>query len=500
MAHMTLFDLILDIRFLAAVIIYFGYMAVTKKSARKVQKTQNQRLMEALNLDLRSICEHLIIIGQTGSGKTSLLRGLFAEILPQRVGVFFQTVKTDASQEYQQMCQAAGREYIVFKCGTTRFNPAEYVLRAPWGGIEVFADFLEQCDKLIARESSDKDGSYWRNARKMLLIHTIGVCHIAYRGKVNLQQISKVLASIPRSPDAVRLDNSQWTNSFCHQTLVLAVENCETDEEVRRVKEAHDYLTIETPGAGPKAIAATVQHISALVANFTRGDLFATTCCEESEPIIDTILAGGIVICDDPVLLGVKYQFMQLVLGLILTRQALTRTVTKDTPTVLLVADEYHKLSAPEIDVEICTLGRSMRLARITAIQSLSVLMTAMTEGIKAKHTAQSLIGNHNTKVFLQNTDPETCELFETLSGKEIRHMVGGGRSSAPQQGIDLLAVGSDFSPNFHSAYHPRKFGSALSRLKSGGVRHGNIVSGYVFQSGTEFRNGLPFIKLEFEQ
>jgi len=266
------------------------------------------------------------------------------------------------------------------------------------------------------------------------------------------------------------------------------------------VKAAHDFFTIQQPMAGGKVIGATASHVAALIANFTRGKLFDTTCKPSTHtPLSD--LSGGITIFSDTVSEGLGNQFFQLAYLRCLTREALARAMTDETPYCILFQDEFPECCAPRADARALAQGRSQRFGRVIAVQGVSTLLNAMDDGIKAKYQQQTILGNCITKVFLSNTDPETGELFEKLVGKTRKRLMGGGFSpQQPTHDYDFLGVTSGFNINYHEQVLPRKFASALTRLKTGGPANDFLVSFYLHQSGTLFENNLPFKKLTVRQ
>ncbi|MCA9186064.1 MAG: TraM recognition domain-containing protein [Planctomycetales bacterium] len=416
----------------------------------------------------------------------------------KRIGCCFLSVKPDAPFDYARICRKAGRSDVkLFVAGETKFNFLLYELTRAGGTIESAALLFEQMDELQAatKGGGGKEESFWSDTRREALIHSIGACFVAFGKHLTIRHVHAMLSDAPSSLSQVDATSQEWYGNKCRLTLEMAAKAVRTAEHERRVREAYEFFTRKIPAAGEKVVGATTMHCAALLANFTRGKLYDTFCCSQSDHTPDWDLEGGITIFTDSVHEGKGFQFGQMAYSQILTRAALARPVNVDTPIVVICADEYQLVAAPQADSDAATQGRSQRLARVCCIQGISTLLNAMQDGLKAKYQAHTLLSNFNTKLFLQNSDmEETGSYFEKLCGQMVRTMVGSSQNPVQQNNpYDVLGVGNAMHVNFHEQLLPRKLASALTRLKSGGKAHGFVVTGYVHQTGTLFENGLPF-------
>jgi hypothetical protein len=487
----------------AIVVAFYGSCAVLVVVKRRNKNASASRasVMGELELSPRKACEGIALVGQTGSGKSSILKRLMTELLSTGCACLWVTVKTDEPLVAAKVVYNAGRTAKLFIPGESKCNLLRYELEREGGSPESVAQFLEYADEVMNGGREGKEESFWSSARRQTASLAISAVWIAFGRNATWARVYEFLTAIPSAPDQIRSDNAAYMKGACHQTLLMASETAETAEEKRRVDEAIDYFTRLLPAAGEKVYGANVMHLSALLAPFMRGKLFETVNCGDSDILPDDPCKGECVILANPIVENRGNQLIQILFSQMTIEAAIRRKVTPETPVVVVVRDELQLCSNPRFDAQAQTIARSQKLACVSAFQSLSVLYEAMQDGMRAKHRAMSVLGNLNTKVFLANTDTATMEYFSELSGKHFKMLTGGSQVQQQQQlqQLDMLGVGDGYHMNFHQTLTPRKLGSALSNLKTGGEEHGFVVTGYLHQSGRRW-NGSPFKTITVEQ
>jgi type IV secretory pathway TraG/TraD family ATPase VirD4 len=444
-------------------------------------------ILDILHLDDRNVCEHVFLLGATGSGKTSIVKRMMTEMLRFDVGCVWLAVKPEEPLNAAKIAYKAGRRDVkLFKVGETKFNPVAYNFAKGFTA-EDLADLVEQMDEQQSRSSGNKEDGFWKSTRKEVTIHAINLAHILHREKATFQHVYEILADVPSSME--EMQSEAWNDN----RLRIALKSLEGREvkphEARAIAAAHNCLTHKIPQSGGRVQGATTMHISSLLANFTRGELFDTTCSDYSNLTPDYALDGGMIIFADSTLKGKGYQFLQLAFLQQLTKARLKQRIRNNTPPCICVLDEYTELCAPLADAQACLLGRSQRLARISCAQSLSTLLAAMPEGLRAQHLAHTILGNHATKILCNATDPATMELFEKLTTKAPRPLIGGA------QGADMRMM-----MNYHQAVMPHAFGGKLTTLKCGGYANGFEITAYLHRAGMIFENGLPIKRIAIPQ
>jgi hypothetical protein len=451
-------------------------------------------VMAQLGLNMLRLCEGVALIGQTGSGKSSLLKRLLVEVLYTGCGCLWLAVKADEPMTACKVLYKAGRVAELFIPGKSKCNLLVYELARKGGGPATMAEFLMRADEVMNGGHGGKEESFWKSARLQTATLAIAAIAIASRHPT-FEQVYDFLLSAPSSME--QLSSEAFRRGNCHLVLQQAAANAKSPQDQRIVAEAINYFTNLLPSASEKVYGATVMHLNAMLAPFVRGEMFETINCAQSDILPDDPLKGKCIVMANPVVDNPGNQLFQILFSMMTVEATLRRPVTAEMPVVTLVRDEYQLVGNSKFDAQAQTIARQQRLACITAFQSLSVLHESCAEPMRAKHQSAALLGNLNTKLLLSNTDLQTMEFFSELSGKHWKAVSGGGQ--LPQQQTDALGVNGDFNVNFHSQLLPRKLGTALTNLRTGGPDNDFIVEAYVHAPGRRF-NGQTFAKIAIEQ
>jgi hypothetical protein len=477
----------------------------------QTREQTHAQVLETLGINLHNAKSGICLCGQSGSGKTSILRLLVAALnfaarqAQQQLGILAQSVKASDPLDYARLLYQIGRRDVdIFRPGDGRtfFNPLTYLIYVLRRGAEDFATLLERHDE--SRSQGDREGSFWKTGRRETTVHAVNICIIAFGRNATLQHVYDVVSHVPSSPKQIDRSEPTWHRNKCRQILELAHQAAQTDTEKRQVQEALHYFFVHIPNAGEKVQGATVMHIAGLLAPLMRGAMYETVNCRDHTITPDHVLRQGrCVIIDAPVLQGEANHFINFFFGQLFAMAALSRTPGPDTPVSILMADEYQLLASPIADTEFQSVFGSHNVIAIRAFQSLSILTTAMSDSIKGKHQAQALLDNLSCKLFLSSSDLETQQFFSSMTGQCWHTNIGGHMHDDrphPDDPPDILGVGGGFKPSFQRQLLPRKLGSALTRLRTGGPLNGFVIDGYVFHSGKRFPDGNPFKKFSLRQ
>lgn len=477
-----------------SIVLFWGGMFIFAKS--KKPKAATSYLATIGINGWRKLCEGIALIGQTGSGKTTVMSGVLREIFASGAGGLWVTVKEGEPLHAAKVIYNAKRIAKIFTPGKSKCNLFTYELLRPGGSAEALARFLEFADEVMTGGAEQKSDPFWKDALLLTASLAISVVWIAYGVHASFARLRDFLLSAPTHPDQVSPTNANYVNGNCHQTLRMAQELARTPDEIRRVQEAHDFFTRILPASGEKVVGATLLHLIALLAPFMRGAIHDSVNCVDSDILPSDPLKGDIIIMNCPVVENKGNQLFQTLFSQFVIEAVLRRKVTDDSRVVAVVRDELQLVSNPKFDAQAQTIGRSQKLCCVSAFQSLSVLQEAMVDGIKSKQRAMSILGNLGTKLFLSNSDPATMEYFQDLAGKHVRTFVSGSQQKVA--GEDILGAGDGFSTGFSTQLAPRKLGSALSNLKTGGPQNGFIVEAFL-HNGQRF-NGSPVTKIQLRQ
>jgi type IV secretory pathway TraG/TraD family ATPase VirD4 len=452
-------------------------------------------VMGDLGLSLRALCEGVAFIGATGAGKSTALYRMMVEALRFRVGCLWMTVKHDEPENAAKVMQKAGRDYKVFMSGQSKWNPLVYEMTRPGGDAYSLAQYFEQADEIMAGGKTGNEQSFWGTTRRQSMALTFGTVWIAYRRRATLDHAYDFLNSSPPTIEATK--EPSFADREFSKTLGLAIENIQNPAEGRLVTEAANHFKVSLAGAGEKAWGATVMHASSLISPLLRGAMYDTVNTFEQNISPDDLLRGECIIMGNPVVDNPGYQLIQILFSRMAADAVLRRTVTDDMPVVCIVRDEYQLIAHPREDAKAQTIARQQGLASIMAFQSLSVLYENMQEPMRAKFQGPALLGNHNTKVFMANSDKATLDYFSELTGKTLRNLSGGSVNQQQQPDGSRVADGVNLS--WHQQLLPKKLGTALTRLRTGGPENGYCVEAYVVAPNRKFA-GETFKKVSIQQ
>ncbi len=446
------------------------------------------------------------IFGAVGSGKTTGSGQFLADsFLSNGFGGLILTVKKDERSLWVEYCKKTGRELVIFAPQNGwKFNFLDYELnRGGQGGgqteniVDLFLTVLE-----LEAGSHNRNEAYWQNALKQLLRNTIDLLKIS-KGTLTMWELYKVITTAPQNAQDVRTiegqdgrsEESEWMkNSFCAD-LLFEASNKEGLSEIDKqdLEIVRDYWLKEFPNIADKTRSIIVSSFTSLADMFLRGHL-REMFCTETNIFPEVTHEGVLILVDLPVHeYGKIGQYAQAVIKYVWQKATERREPEKDLKPVFLWADEAQ-FFVNSHDVKFQTTARSCRACTVYLTQNLPNYLNIIGDNL-----TYSLLGNLQTKIFHQNTDPKTNQYASDVIGKDWKNKMStsiGGTEGEDWEGVRQNR-GSSLTKEMQYTLPPVEF----TKLKKGGKANGFIVDGVVYKSGKLFEsNGENHLTVSFRQ
>ena len=431
---------------------------------------------------VRDACEGTQIFGGTGSGKTSGSGQAIAKaFLTSGFGGLVCTAKPDDRELWERYAAETGRSdsVIVFSPHQDRwrFNFLDYELRRPGGGagqtenlVNLFMTVLEAVE---GGQGGGSNEQFWDRTLKQLLRNAIDLARMA-RNTVSLPLLYDIISTAPQS---IKQSNSEaWQKrSTCFQCLTEA-DATEKDEWAQ-----HDFdLTArfwlnEFPNLAPRTRSTIVTSFTSMADMFLRGTLRKLFC--STLTLLPELTHGGaIIIVDLPIkeyhALG---KVAQILVKYLWQRATERRDVATNPRPVFLWADEAQFFLTSH-DQQFQTTARSSRACTVYLTQNLPNYIEALGGDTAAQNTAESFLGNLQTKIFHANGDKTTNQYAADSIAKSWQQRSTSGTSG----GVQGMSVNRSQSEAFEYTVAPREF----TMLRKGGAANNLEVDAIIFQGG----------------
>ena len=496
--------------------------------------------------------ENIFDVGGVGSGKTSGSgKALRQAFLNNGFGGLVLTAKPDEVDLWLADARACGREKSVIVFNETQgFNFIAYELaRHGVLGINSVIEFLMkvlEAIKISMPNAGHTGDAFWENTTRQLLRKTVPVLYAA-TGTVSIPDIIRFIASAPTSQAQLR-DASWRDGSFMYQALAAArhapVVPLQDDVFDGIASYWHDeFAQLDAKTRGNIAIS-----LSTSLDRFNQGRL-NRAFCQKTTLVPELSLHGAIIILDMSALVwnedGIVAQqlFKFAWQRMVLSRNGLAPH-HRERP-VFLWADEAQNF-INSFDAEFLSMSRSSRCSTVYLTQSLPTIY-AKIGGENAKHRADMLLANFGTKIFHNNSDPETNRWAADTIGRSLQRRGSysesatsgrsaglsmgegsnsgtnssfgrssdsrGGTSSSSSFGSSSgysensgrnrgfntgQSVSDGYSETMDYEIEPGEFGRAL---KTGGAANGGVVTAVWFQAGKRFHaTGRNYLHVGFQQ
>jgi hypothetical protein len=188
--------------------------------------------------------------------------------------------------------------------------------------------------------------------------------------------------------------------------------------------------------------------------------------------------------------IGLKYHWQN---------EILRREIADDSPIAVIWGDESSLWATPS-DARFLSRCRSYRAAMVYICQSLSSYREALPDG-KAVAATEAMLANFSHKLFFALGDYATAEWAANLCGKELQQFCGGGVQHGEDDMLGLFRAPSQASTSFSEHYeYVIQPGEFITGLRTGGPVNDCLVDAILVRSGAPFSNGLPLLKVSFDQ
>jgi hypothetical protein len=413
--------------------------------------------------------------------------------------------KKGEADEWLQYCKETGREQDVIRFGineAARFNMIGYEASRKGEGAGQVANivrFIMELRSVIFRqpEGGGGDSDYWRKQEERVISHAVTVIEMAGY-EITPQAIHDVIMSAPIEPNYNA--NPTWKDSACVRAIQAAFPHAKTDVQKHDLNLASDFWLSEWPKkmADRTRGSILVGAIGALTAMNTgiARELFASRSNTNPREQIE---GRKIVICDfPPDEFGDLAKYAGIGLKVHWQNEILRRTITNDSPVACIWADE-NSLWISERDATFLSRCRSFRGSMVNLCQSMEAYHEIL-PGDKGKASIEALMANYSHKLTFALGNYSTAEWMANLCGKELQQFQGGGVQYAEAEPFRILNK-PQYSANFNEHYEwivqPGQF---LNGFRTGSPVNKFIVDALLVRSGSPFSNGLPIIKVQFDQ
>ncbi|GAA5484011.1 type IV secretory system conjugative DNA transfer family protein [Haloferula sargassicola] len=432
---------------------------------------------------IRHACEGTAIFGATGSGKTSGSgRNIAKSMLGAGFGGLVLCAKPDEADRWCGWAEECGRLDDVKLFGTDTgygFNFLDHELNrsGPGAGIsENAVSILMQCAERSGGGKSE-DGIWEQAARQW------------YRNAFDLLRIAA-------EPVTVSALHMMVTDPKAVEKAI-ALANARSNLDPR---DRHDlaavtrYFKGEWETMAERTQASVRMNITAILDPLARGighELF----CRHTTLTPEEARNGSILVIDLPVKVYNELGRFAAVIWKYLFQCAAEREVAGDGSRPLFLFADEAQFFITSKDAEFQTTARSSRTATVYLTQNLPNLLAELGGSGRGKARVDSLLGNLQTKLWHQNSDPETNRWAAEIltKGKTVRTSTNAGFSFGSGDGG---SGGSSEQELIDYEVLPREF----LKLAKGGPEYDAIVTAVLFQGGREFPNGRHWLPVGFDQ
>jgi len=464
-----------------------------------------------LQWTIKNAFEGILIMGRTGSGKTTGGGFTFAEsFLKMGFGGLVLTVKKGEAEHWRRLCAHCGREkdlVVVSRGGFFKLNVLAYEAQHPGRSAGLSQNLTSFCRNLL-RISSRSQGTQhseqiWEQAGDHLLNATFDLFLLA-GGGITFDRLANFVSAAPT--DRIPATEEDWFKvPVFGGVLERAKKAIASPEDQRVFDKSKDYWTKIYAGLSSKTRTSVTLGIYAMFDAF-RGRDIPELISGETNMTPECIMSGLIVVLDLPLKeFGHAGRMVQSAWKY-LFQTALERHENLIGPKrrpVFLWEDEAQYWFSDH-DHHFQDTARSSRVCRVALTQNLHSFYKEL--GRDGAETANSVFGNLNTKVFHNNSDPQTNEWAAKHFGSEIHMRYSFSNAPPPpaRDFFDSLRQGNDSTnrttvssgEHWEYAVRPEEF----NKLRTGGPENDFLVDAYITWMGLSAENDRHFTKMAFLQ
>ena len=448
---------------------------------------------------VRDACENILVCGGIGSGKTSGAgRALRRATFSAGAGALVLVNKPDEVDAAITDARATGRMASVLCVdGRHGYNFIEHELRRHGlDGVNTVVEFLMRVLEIVrlAMPNGGRQGeAFWENSFRQLLRMTVPVLYAAH-GTVRIADIIRFVLTAPTSPD--ELDSEAWQHSsFMCATVLKAARQPVHPLDPEAMERVVAYFRDEYARQDVKLRTSITSTLSTSLDRFTHGRL-KRLFCGETTFVPELTLNGAILILNTPVLEWnedgviaqqiIKYAWQRVMLS----RNALPPPYRERL--VCCFVDEAQAF-LNSYDREFLSLSRSSRCCTVFLTQSIPSVIATI-GGDHPKHQADALLAQFGTKVFCNNSCPETNRFAADTIGRSIQRRASFNESeSSGRSGGLNMGEGSNTGTNSSFTISPDGKGSSNHSFGSGSSSGYNESTGRNrgFTTGESVTNGF---------
>lgn len=478
------------------------------------------------NMTLRHAVEGVQIFGATGSGKTSGSGATLARaFLNNRFGGIILTAKPEELDTWRHYFVETGRskEDLVVIDPRGRWEWSGDELRLGVGDPLQFnfldheASRLDQATEhalpltlnvvtlflttLSTGEGiSTENDPYWGDALRELLTHAVDLVVMGTEAEAGIARLSladmaAVIRSAPQSRDEVQSPTWQ-KNSRCFALLRAAAANAQALEQkapgrFEDVRGTAAYWLADFPSLADRTRSIILSSFTSKAAGILRSPLRRMFCSDTSPEACPTATHGGrVILLNLPVKeFGEVGRFAQVVYKTVWQRATERRNLAGNWRPVFLWADESQHFVTNE-DMLFQQTARSRWAATVYLTQNIPSYHAAL-GGRNAQAITESLLGNLQTKIFHNNSDPTTNEWAERLFAKDTSHRRGTSFGLEQNQGL---------TTNIQESSEPVVPAIRFTKLRKGGPPAFQVES-IIYQGGRVWNaTGTTALEYGFNQ
>lgn len=425
------------------------------------------------------------IFGATGSGKTTGSgRHIALAMLRAGFGGLVLTAKTEELRTWKRYVTEAGREdslLIVSPEEDRHFNFLDYEWKSAKRARGLTQNLVSLFCSALESDAAGRSGAsdpYWEHALRQLLtnaIDTVGLAH----DRVTLSDIVKTILSAPTSVELAN-DEKFLEKSFCAQAMKKAAQRTDLSEDQRHDwQQCRDYWLADFAALADRTRSSIVSSFTSRATGLLRGRLRRIFCSDsEANFRPEHSHAGRVIILDLPVKeFGDYGRFAQILFKTIWQRATERRNVREaGQRPVFLWADEAQHFITTE-DMLFQQTARSSLAATVYLSQNISNYYAVM-GGRDSRAATDSFLGNLQTKIFHNNSDPATNEWSERLFGRKQARVLNRSLNLSLKQSNDG-SIGVSGQPQEQARVHARLF----TKLRRGRESQG-VVDAIIYHAG----------------
>lgn len=430
---------------------------------------------------LRDAVMGVQIFGGIGSGKTSGSgKALAAAYLRGGMGGLVLCAKPEEADLWLAYAHEHGRANSVVLFGDRGdacFNFINYEMarQGPDGIGSVIECIMRVLDAArLAKPNSGAQGeAFWEDTTRQLLRNILPILR-ASLGTIRIPDIIRMLSSAPSSAEQLKSDD--WRNSsFMFRALGAAKDSPRVpmaDDDYTKI----DRYWREEYGELDSRLRSNISMtLSTGLDRFNRGRL-QRAFCGGTNLVPEMCFHGAIIILDmsaltwneDGIIAQQLFKFMWQ--RAVLARNALEPR-HRDRPVFLWADESQYFVNAFDADFQ--STCRSSRACTVYLTQSLPTYYAKM-GGERAQHAANMLLSNFQTKIFHNNSCPETNQFAAQTIGRslQMRGSYGENESYGTSQGMNSgsnTSWGTGHSSNLSSDGSGRYSSSSGGSTNSGG-------------------------------